>query len=179
MGERPAPERRAPRRSEGGSGRAPARAGRRGREQGKGKGRVILFLLVSAVPAAAVGWYLMQPQETKDKLIDLFDGSGGRAAKAGICLVVLVALARIALPAFHATSGALKGVMERIRAKQGAARILLFPAEFVVWLLWFTVQILFAVDAVLILVTGALVIILAIRIVDDSVLADVLPKILS
>lgn len=156
------------------------RAGRGGsRHRKKGRGGVIVFLLVSAVPVAAVIWYLMQAQETKDKLIGMFDGSGGRAAKAGICLVVLIALARLALPAFHATSGALKGAMERIRARTGVARIALFPVEFVVWLLWFTVQILFAVDAILILGTCALVIILVIRIVDPTVLQDVLPAILS
>ncbi|MDJ0974582.1 MAG: hypothetical protein QNJ98_09000 [Planctomycetota bacterium] len=162
------------------SGRGPRTArGRRG-ERKRGKGGLIVFLLVSAVPAAGVVWYLLQTPETQQKLIGLFgDGAGGRAAKAGICLVVLVALARIALPAFHASSGALRGVMARIRAKPTAVRVLLFPVELVIWLLWFLVQILFAVDAVLILATGALVIILVIRIVDPSVLADVLPPILS
>lgn len=152
-----------------------ARSGGRSR----GRGGLIVFLLVSAVPAAAIGWYVMQPKATQDRLIELFDGSGGRAAKAGICLVALIALARLALPAFHASSNRLREVMGRIRAKPAGVRVLLFPLELVVWLLWFLVQILFAVDAVLILATGALVIILVIRIVDPSVLADVLPPILS
>lgn len=168
----PAPRRR------GAAGRGVREGGRR--ERKRGKGGLVLFLLVSAVPAAAIGWYLMQPPETQDKLVGLFgEGSGGRAAKAGICLGVLVALARLALPAFHASSGALRGFMGQIRAKGTAARVLLFPVELAAWLLWFAVQILFAVDAVLILATGALVIILVIRIVDPSVLADVLPPILS
>ncbi len=159
---------------------APARRARKtSRERKKGKGGVIVFLLVSAIPAAAITWYLMQPPERQDKLISLFEGSGGRAAKAGICLVVLIALARLALPAFHHTSGALRGFMHRIREKPKATRILMFPVEFVTWLLWFLVQILFALDAVLILATGALVIILVVRIVDPSVLSDVLPPILS
>lgn len=149
------------------------------RERKKGKGGVIVFLLVSAVPAAAIGWYLMQPQERQDKIVEMFDGSGGRAAKAGICLVVLIALARLALPAFHHTSGALRGFMHKMREKPKATRVLLFPVEFVTWLLWFTVQILFALDAILILATGALVIILVVRIVDPTVLSDVLPPILS
>ena len=159
--------------------RAPSRAGRRVRERKKGKGGVIAFLLVSAVPIGAITWYVMQPAETQDRIAGIFQGSGGRAAKAGICLALMFALARIALPAFHATSGALRGVLTRIREKTTAMRVLLFPVHLVVWLLWFVVQLLFALDAVLILATGILFLILAVRIVDPSILADVLPPILS
>ncbi len=168
----PASEQSAPaprRRSRGATGK------RRG-----GKGALIPFLLVSAIPAGAVVWFLLQSSETQERIADMFgDGGGGRAIKAGICLAVLVGLARVALPAFHSTSGLLRASMAKIRQKPLAARVLLFPAELVIWLAWFLVQILFAVDAVLILATGALVIILVVRIVNPSVLQEYLPPILS
>ena len=144
----------------------------------KKRGGVLLFLVVSAVPIGAVTWYLLQSAEQQEKIAGLFEGSGGRAAKAGICLVVLFALARLALPAFYASSGALKSVMARMREKGAAGRVVSFPAYAVIWFLWFGLQILFAVDAILILVMCALVLVLAVRIIDPSVLVDVLPPIL-
>lgn len=159
--------------------RASARRGDKRERKKKGKGGIILFLLVSALPVAAITWYVLQPQAKQDEIAAIFgDGAGGRAAKAGICLAILFALAKVALPAFHATSGLLRGWMQRIREKKGAARILLWPVEFVIWLVWFASQLLFALDAILILATGALFLILAVRIVDSSVLQDTLPKIL-
>ena len=160
------------------SGPAPSRSSRRGRERRK-KGGVIAFLLVSAVPIGAVAWYLMQPPETQSQIAGLFEGSGGRAAKAGICLALLIALAKVALPAFHGASGFLRGLLAWFREKSLGLKIVLFPVHLVVWLLWFVTQILFAVDAIMIVATGILFLVLVVRIVDPSILADVLPEILS
>ena len=46
-----------------------------------------------------------------------------------------------------------------------AKRVLLFPAALVVWLTWFLLQLLFAMDAFLILVMGFVGLLLAVRIV--------------
>ncbi len=152
------------------------------RERGKDKkkrGGIVLFLIISAIPIGAVTWFLLQSQEQQDKISELFEGSGGRALKAAIVFAVLIALARLALPAFHTSSGKLQEVMGRMREKGAATRVASFPAYALVWFLWFGLQILFAVDAVLILVASVLVLVLAVRIIDPSVLADVLPPILS
>ena len=153
---------------------------RRDRAAGKKKrGGIILFLIVSAIPIGAVTWFLLQSQEQQDKISGLFEGSGGRAIKAAIVFAVLIALARLALPAFHASSSKLQEIMAGMREKGAATRVASFPAYALVWFVWFGLQILFAVDAVLILVACALVLVLAVRIIDPSVLADVLPPILS
>jgi hypothetical protein len=152
------------------------------RERGTGKkkrGGIVLFLIISAIPIGAVTWFLLQSQAQQDKIAGLFEGSGGRAIKAAIVFAVLIALARIALPAFHASSGKLQALMAHMREKGAATRVASFPAYALVWFLWFGLQILFAVDAVLILVASVLVLVLAVRIIDPSVLADVLPPILS
>ena len=52
-----------------------------------------------------------------------------------ILLGILLLLARIALPAFHGASSALRGVLFRLREKPKGLRILLFPVEFLVYLL--------------------------------------------
>ena len=158
-----------------------ARRGKRGREDDgrprkKGKGGLIAFLLASAVPiAAAVAWFAL-PEERRQGILDKIpSGAGGRAIAAGVAFGSLLLLARVALPAFHGASGALRGVLFRIREKPKALRILLFPVELVVYLLWLLVQMLFAVDAFLIVVAALVGLLLVIRIVKPDFLPDILP----
>ena len=135
----------------------------RGRKRKKGLPAVLLFLVFGAAPAAVVTWFLAQPQWRRDELLARVpEGWQGRALQAGICLVVLVLLARVALPAFHGAAGFLRVGLAKARARGVALRILLFPVEAVNWLLWFAVQILYAVDAVLILAAaGAFLLLVA------------------
>jgi hypothetical protein len=128
------------------------------------------------VPLAAVVAYFLIPQETKDLLAEKIRGNvGGRAFAAGIAFAILLVLARIALPAFHNASKTLRGVMARFRAMATAKRVLVFPAALAVWLLWFVLQLLFAMDAFLILVMGFVGLLLAVRIVLPNFLPGVLP----
>ena len=111
--------------------------GRGGRAKKKGGSAVLLFLLFGAAPAALAGWFFLMPEEKQAAVLEkLPEGTGGRALKAGICLAVLFGLAKIALPAFHGTGAWLRGALQKLRANGTALRILLFPVELVVWLVW-------------------------------------------
>lgn len=151
----------------------------RGRSKKKGLPALALFLLFGAAPAAIAGWFFTRPQEEQDALLArLPEGTGGRALKAGICVAVLFGLARVALPAFHGTGAFLRGGLASLRSKPTALRILLFPVELVVWLLWFVVQILFAVDAVLIVAASVGTLVLVARILKPDLFESWLPEIL-
>lgn len=136
------------------------------------------FLLINLIPLGAFAFYFFSPPETQEQLRGFFENSENRAIKAGIAFLLLIGLSMVALPAFHGTSGALKGLLHRMRERGGFVRVLLFPFEFIVWLLWFIVQILFAVDALAILLCAAVALVLILRIVDPTILEDVLPPIL-
>ena len=162
-------------------GEAPtqSRGGAGGRKRKKGAGAVGLFLLFGAAPIGLLIWFYAQPTWRQDELLArLPEGTGGRALKAAICVGVLFGLAKIALPAFHGTGATLKGWLDALRQKPTALRVLLYPVEAVVWLLWFAVQLLFALDAVLIVAAGAGTLVLVARILKPDLLSDVLPTIL-
>jgi len=151
--------------------------GKRGKKSGFPA--LILFLLFGAAPAAIAAWFFTRPEEDQAAMLSrLPEGTGGRALKAGICVAVLFGLARLALPAFHGTGAFLKGCLISLRAKPTALRVLLFPVELLVYLLWVVVQILFAVDAVLILAACAATLILVARIVRPDLFESWLPEIL-
>ena len=143
----------------------------------KKKRGILAFLLASAVPLAAVGIWLVQPEERKQQILEKVpSGVGGRALAAGAAFGILLLLARVALPAFHGASTALRGVLLRLREKPKALRVLLFPVELLVYLLWLGLQLLFAVDAFLILVAAAVGLLLVIRIVKPDILPGILPQ---
>ena len=148
-----------------------------GRTRKKGKGGIIAFLLASAAPIAAAAFWFAQPEERRQQILDKIPaGAGGRAIAAGIAFGSLLLLARVALPAFHGASGALRGLLFRIREKPKALRILLFPVEFLVYLVWLGIQLLFAVDAFLIIVAAFVGLLLVIRIVKPDILPGILPE---
>lgn len=137
----------------------------------------LVFLLAGAVPAAGVAWFLLQPEATRRGILEKIPaGAGGRALAALIALGVLLVLAKVALPAFHVASGSLKNVLGRFQARKGFLRVLLFPAEAVIWFLWLAAQLLFAVDAALTIAAGLVLILLAIRIVKPDLLPSILPE---
>ena len=154
-------------------GRSPVRRKKRGPMV------VLLFLIFGAAPAGLAVWYFMMPPETQQQILDRIPtGAGGRALKAGICVALLFGLAKVALPAFFGTGSMLYAAMQTMRAKTTPLRVLCFPAEALLWLLWFTVQLLFAIDAVLIVATALATLVLVARILKPDLLAEVLPRIL-
>ena len=75
------------------------------------------------MPLAAVGIWLAQPEERKQQILEKVpSGVGGRALAAGAAFGILLLLARVALPAFHGASTALRGVLFRLREKPKALR---------------------------------------------------------
>ncbi len=161
---------------------APVRRGSRdagGKRRKKGMGAVGMFLLFGAAPVGITIWFFVQPEWRRTQILEKVpEGAGGRAIKAAICVGVLVALARLALPAFHGAAGTLYDGLNWIRAKPKAMRVLLFPAELILWLLWFSMQILVAVDAVMIIATCLALLLLVARIFQPDLLPNVLPELL-
>ncbi len=142
----------------------------------RGKHALLLFFLFGAAPLAALVWFFVQPESTRTEILaKIPEGAGGRAARAGIAFAVLIGLAVVALPAFHGASAALRGFLDRQRAAPLARRVLLAPVEFVVGLVWLVVQIVFAVDVVLIVVASLAVLLATARILNPDVLPHVAP----
>lgn len=162
---------------------APVRRGSRGEGKGRrrkrGMGAVGVFLLFGAAPVGLAIWFFVQPEWRRQQILDKVpDGAGGRAIKAAVCVAVLIALARLALPAFHGAASTLYDALTRIRSRPTAMRVLLFPAELVLWLLWFGMQMLVAVDAAMIIATCLALLLLVARIFQPELLPNVLPELL-
>jgi len=159
---------------------APRRAGTRAeRSRRKGVPALLLFLAFGAAPVGVLVWYLLQPEERRQEILARIpEGAGGRAVQALLCLGVLVALARVALPAFHGAAEVLRRARERGRSRTPVLRVLLFPYDLVVWILWFAAQILFAVDAVLILASAAALLLLVASIFKPEIMPDFLKQFL-
>jgi hypothetical protein len=156
------------------AGEAPRR---RPREPRRGRGGAVVFLLASAVPAAGALWFLLLPESERSALLEKFPaGAGGRALAAAAALAILLLLARVALPAFHGSSGALGRAAANLGSRRGFLRVLLFPAFALVSLLRFVAQVLFAVDAFLILASGVAFLLLVVRIAKPDFLPGVLPE---
>jgi len=153
------------RRGERGGGRARRRRGGLG-----------AFLVASALPLAAIAAYALLPEATRaDLRARVPEGAGGRALLAGGAFAAMALLAWVALPAFHGASAAVAGLRDRIRSRGPVVRVLLFPFEALLALGWLSLQVLFAIDAFLIVATGLAGLLLAVRIVAPEALPDLLP----
>ena len=140
------------------------------------RGGLGVFLLAGALPVAALVWFLFQPKEQRDAFFEKIPaGWSGRAIHAAIAFGVLFVLARVALPAFHGSAASLRLLVARLRANRGIVRVLLYPFEALVELLRVLVQVLFAVDAALILVASLVLVLVVIRVVKPGFLPNVLP----
>lgn len=144
--------------------RKPGRFVRRG-----GRGGLGIFLLANAVPVGAAVWWFTRSEESRRAVLDQIpSGVASRAAAAGICFVVLLVLARVVLPAANGAVKALRAVRGRMRQRRGASRILLLPVEGLVGLLELACQVLFSVDAILVLAAAGLFVLYVIRIVKPE-----------
>jgi hypothetical protein len=147
------------------------------REREKGKGGLWAFLIAGALPVGAIVWFMLQPEEQRRQITEKIPGGwAGRAAHAGLCFVVMLVLARVALPAFHGATAALRGTGLRMAQRTGWRRALLYPVELLVHLLLIIVQVLFFVDALLILAAGLLLLLLVARIVKPDLFPGILPS---
>ena len=155
-------------------GSAPARRGLAARRRKKDRGGLVAFLVASAIPLGGLAFFFLQPPAKRQAVLDRFEGRGGTALAAGLAFGIMALLAWVALPAFHRASGLLQGVLARIRRARPVVRVLLFPVEFGVWLFWFLGQVLFAVDAFLIIAAALIGLLLTIRIVVPEFLPGIL-----
>lgn len=144
--------------------RRPGRFVKRG-----GRGGLGLFLLANAVPVGAAVWWFTRSAQSRQAVLDKIpSGVASRAGAAGLCFVALVVLARVVLPAANGAVKALRAVRGRMRQRRGAARALLLPVEGLVGLLELACQVLFSVDAILVLAAAALFVLYVIRIVKPA-----------
>lgn len=158
---------------------APTRrsARERTRRKPKGSSALMLFLLFGAAPIGVIIYFFTLSAEKQQEILDKIpSGVGGRAMVAGALIVTLILLARVALPAFHGASAALKNALTWIQGRKTWVRVLLFPAELVVWLVWFIVQTLFALDAVAIIACALGALLATIRILKPDFLPNILPQ---
>ena len=157
---------------------APGYRGRaRAKKKPSGSSALMLFLLFGAAPIGIVIYYFTLPAAKQQVILDKIPaGVGGRAMVAGALVVALIVLARVALPAFHGASGSLKTAMDWVQGQKTGVRILLFPFEFVIWLLWFVFQILFGLDTVAIIACALGALLATVRIFKPEFLESVLPQ---
>ena len=129
----------------------------------------LVVLLGSALPVGTIVWIATMPADKRQKLFDSIpSGVAARSAAAVAALAGMVVLARLVLPGAKAAIAACLRGMAWCRAKKGVARVALYPVEFVVGLGWFLMQMLFAVDLILILACGVGFLLYAVRIVKPD-----------
>ncbi len=87
-------------------------------------------------------------------------------------------LAKIVLPLLHASAQGLGRALDSMRRNPTWLRILLFPVEILVWILFQVARLGRMADAVAIIGLCVLFLVLVVRIMKPDLLADVLPEIL-
>lgn len=133
--------------------------------------------MFGAAPIGLVIYFFTLHKAKQQAILDKIPpGVGGRALIAGGLVVGLIVLATIALPAFHGASASLKNAMDWIRTRPAALRVLLFPAELVIWLLWFAFQVLFALDAVAIIACALGALLATVRIFNPEFMQSLVER---
>lgn len=146
----------------------PRARGRRRLPRGRGP---LPFVLGSALPVGALAWWFTRPAAARQAFLDgIPRGVGTRVATAGLALALLVVLARVVLPGARAAGQGLARARAWIRGRRTGARLALAPLALVVEFLWIATQILYAVDAIAVLVTGAAFLVYVARIVRPELL---------
>lgn len=105
---------------------------------------LVKVLVASALPAAALVWFLLLGAEKRARVLASFpSGSGTRILHAVIALGFLMVLAWLALPLVHGGESRLRRGVRWFACRRSAARVLLFPIEAPTYLLWLLFQGLF------------------------------------
>lgn len=158
---------------------APSPRPRRDDAEGKasrGRGGLGLFLLAGAVPLGLVAWLVFMPDAQREALeARMPTGWGGRALEAGAAFLVMLLLARVALPAFRGSVQGLQRATAAMGARRGFLRVVLYPVELLVNLVLVVVQVLYVVDMLSIVAAGLWMLLAAIRIMKPGLWVDVLP----
>ena len=153
------------------------RRSRRERAKPRGANALALFALFGAAPIAVAIYFFTLPKERQQQILDKVpEGAGGRALVAGGMVVALIVLARLALPAFHGACGALRTAMHWIQARGPVVRVLLFPVELVLWLLWFAFQMLYGLDMLAIIACALGALLATVRIFYPTFLEHLVPQ---
>ncbi|MCC7138672.1 MAG: hypothetical protein IT460_09635 [Planctomycetes bacterium] len=144
------------------------RASERVRKKG-GRGAAVVFLIANALPAAGAAWWFSQPPARRDELLARIpEGVAARAISAGVAFGLLVVLALGVLPGARFAIAGLARALHWCRTRPTGMRVLLFPLEALLGLLWFVAQCLFAVDAVAILACSAAFLLYVVRILKPD-----------
>jgi hypothetical protein len=153
--------------------RAPApgrggHAGGRSREdaaRGKGKRKWILFVAVNVVAAAIAVFWFTRSEETRRRFLEQIPaGAGGRALAAGAALAVMLVLAWLVLPGARIAVLRLTDAGAFFRRMPRRKRVLWLPAEAGLEVVWLGAQVVFALDAIAILLSGGAFLLYAIKI---------------
>jgi hypothetical protein len=152
---------------------------RKERPRKKGKGVLIVLLLLMAAPAALGGWYALQPADKQEQIrAKVPAGWEDRAIKAGACIVALFVMAKVVLPLLHSAVGGLGRALAAMRTRPVWLRVLLFPFELILWLLYAVARLGFIADAILIIGLCVLSLALVARILKADLFTTYLPEIL-
>lgn|GEM_PF-2644531 len=130
-----------------------------------GRGALAVFVIANLALGAAAAWWFTRPEDQRQAALEkLSPGVGGRATAAGLAFGLLVVLAIVVLPGARAATAGLARAQHWCRTRPTGLRILLFPLEALVGLLWFVAQCLFAVDAIAIVGTAVAFLLYVVRI---------------
>ncbi len=133
-----------------------------------GKGRAV-WLLPALLPIGAAIWFTTRDEETRRAYLDRVpEGIGERALEAGLGFCVLVGLAWIVLPiVYHGHRLSRRG-LEWCLARPPGRRILLAPVMLLLGLSTCLFGLLFAADAIAVVLTFAGTLCLGVWIVDPT-----------
>ncbi len=133
-----------------------------------GKGRAV-WLLPAVFPIGAAIWFATRDEETRRGYLDRVpEGAGARALEAGLGFCVLIGLAWIVLPiVYHGHKLSRRGLDWCLAQPQGR-RVLLFPVMLLLGLSTGLFGLLFAADAIAVLLTFVGTLCLGLWIVDPT-----------
>ncbi len=129
-------------------------SGRRARARGNERRGRLAWLIPAIVPIGAAIWFATRDEETRRGLIERVpEGVGGRALEAGLGFCVLVGLAWIVLPITYHGHRLSKRGLAWCLARPTGQRILLLPAMVLLGLSTGLFGLLFAADALAVILT--------------------------
>jgi hypothetical protein len=122
-------------------------------------------VLVNVVLIGIAVFWATRSAEQKQAFLDAIPpGVGGRVTTTVVALVLMLVLAWLVLPGARAAVLALTRAGERFRLMPRGKRLLLLPVRAGLEVVWLGAQVLFALDAIAILLSGVAFLLYAIKI---------------